>query len=162
MAEEITTSTTTGEGEKSTANATTVTPTAQTASATITVPAPQAQQTQPQQTLRTFTQEQLDAIIAREKSKAVKGWFSAEQMQAKESTITTLTGERDTERAEKERLQAELDTYKHEKFLTSKGVPADMVEFYAFKIGKLVTEQSRSRKPPRNFLLRIRRAVQSA
>ena len=105
-------------------------------------PAPAAPQQQPEQApaLRTFTQEQLDAIIARERTKATKGWFSKEQMDAKDSTIATLTTERDAANADKAKLQAELDGYKNEKFLVSKGVPADMVDFYAFKIGKLVTK----------------------
>ena len=101
--------------------------------------APQQQQQEPASALRTFTQEQLDAIIARERTKATKGWFSKEQMDAKDSTIATLTTERDAANADKAKLQAELDGYKNEKFLVSKGVPADMVDFYAFKIGKLVT-----------------------
>ena len=91
--------------------------------------------------LRTFTQEQLDAIIARERTKATKGLFTAEQMQAKDTTIQTLTTERDTANADKARIQAELDGLKNEKLLISKGVPADMVDFYAFKIGKLVTDK---------------------
>lgn len=105
-------------------------------------PAQQAQQnTQPQQeNLRTFTQEQLDAIIARERSKAIKGMFTAEQMAAKDSTIQTLTGERDTANADKAKLQEQIDALNHERFLSQKGVPTDMVEFYAFKIGKLVGE----------------------
>lgn len=102
------------------------------------VPAPTPAPT-PQ--LRTFTQEQLDAIIARERTKATKGMFTADQMAAKDTSISTLTTERDNAKAENARLQAELDGLKNEKFLVSKGVPADMVDFYAFKIGKLVTDK---------------------
>ena len=102
-------------------------------------PAP-AQQEQPSN-LRTFTQEQLDAIIARERSKATKGWFTAEQMAAKDSSISALTTERDNANANIAKLQAELDGYKNEKFLAAKGVPAEMVDYYAFKIGKLVTDK---------------------
>ena len=105
-----------------------------------TAPAAQNQQ-QNNSNLRTFTQEQLDAIIARERSKAVKGLFTAEQMAAKDSSISALTTERDTANANIAKLQAELDGYKNEKFLAAKGVPSDMVDFYAFKIGKLVTDK---------------------
>ena len=107
--------------------------------------APAEQQQTPSSTtqnLRTFTQEQLDAIIARERSKAVKGLFTAEQMQAKDDSISALTSERDIANANLAKLQAEVDSYKNEKFLTTKGVPADMVEFYAFKIGKLVNDKT--------------------
>lgn len=105
-----------------------------------TAPAAPQQPTEPAPALRTFTQEQLDAIIARERTKATKGWFSKEQMDAKDNTIAALTTERDAANADKAKLQAELDGYKNEKFLVSKGVPAEMVDFYAFKIGKLVTK----------------------
>ena len=91
--------------------------------------------------LRTFTQEQLDAIIARERSKATKGWFTADQMAAKDTSISTLTTERDTARSALADLQTKYDALNHEKYLSGKGVPSDMLEFYAFKIGKLVTDK---------------------
>ena len=103
---------------------------------------PPAQQTTVQSNLRTFTQEQLDAIIARERSKAVKGMFTAEQMAAKDTSITTLTTERDNANADKAKLQEQLDGLLHEKFLIGKGVPADMVDFYAYKIGKIVDDKT--------------------
>ena len=103
-------------------------------------PAPQQQGQQQDSGLRTFTQEQLDAIIARERSKATKGWFTAEQMAAKDTSISSLTTERDNARSDLAKLQEQLDALNHEKFLAGKGVPNEMLEFYAFKIGKLVTE----------------------
>lgn len=102
--------------------------------------------------LRTFTQEQLDAIIARERSKATKGMFTAEQMAAKDSSISTLTSERDTANASIVQLQAELDGYKHRELLTGKGVPADMAEFYAFKIGKLVSKDKTFEQAAEEYL----------
>lgn len=103
-------------------------------------PAQTQTQQQEQPAGRTYTQEQLDAIIDRAQKRATKGLFTPEQMQAKDTTIATLTGERDAANADKAALQAELDELKHEKFLAGKGVPADMREFYAYKIGKLVGE----------------------
>lgn len=90
---------------------------------------------------RTFTQAQLDAIVAREKQKATKGWFSADDMAAKDTSISTLTTERDTARADLQKAQNELESLKREKILLSKGIAADDVEYYAFKIGKLVTDK---------------------
>lgn len=104
-------------------------------------PAQTQTQQQEQPAGRTYTQEQLDAIIDRAQKRATKGLFTPEQMQAKDTTIATLTGERDSANADKAALQAELDELKHEKFLAGKGVSADMREFYAYKIGKLVTDK---------------------
>ena len=118
-------------------------------------PAPQQQgqqQAQHDPNLRTFTQEQLDAIIARERSKAIKGMFTAEQMAQKDSTIQTLTGERDTANNEKANLQQQLEALQHEKYLAGKGVPSDMLEFYAFKIGKLVGEGKTFEQATEDFL----------
>lgn len=102
--------------------------------------------------LRTFTQEQLDAIIARERSKATKGWFTADQMAAKDNSISTLTTERDTARSDLAKVQSELDALKNEKFLSGKGVPSDMLEFYAFKIGKLVTDKKTFEQAAEEYL----------
>lgn len=119
-------------------------------------PAPAPQQQNPEQTvnlgLRTFTQEQLDAIIARERNKATKGLFTAEQMQAKDASISTLTTERDNARAENAKLQAQIDAFNHEKFLSGKGVPSDMLEFYAFKIAKLVDDKKTFEQAAEEFL----------
>lgn len=114
-----------------------------------------AQQTQEQNVnlgLRTFTQEQLDAIIARERSKATKGWFTAEQMQAKDASISTLTTERDKAKNELATLQAQYDALNHEKYLSGKGVPSDMLEFYAFKIGKLVDDKKTFEQAAEEYL----------
>ena len=91
---------------------------------------------------RTFTQAQINAIVAREKTKATKGLVSAEDMAAKDATIATLTSERDTARADLQKAQDELESFKREKILTGKGVPAEDVEFYSFKIAKLVNEDT--------------------
>lgn len=101
---------------------------------------------------RTFTQAQLDAIVAREKAKATKGWFSAEDMNAKDASITTLTTERDTARADLQKAQDELESFKREKILTGKGVPAEDVDYYAFKIAKLVTDKKTFEQAADEFL----------
>ena len=100
----------------------------------------QQTQQQEQPAGRTYTQEQLDAIIDRAQKRATKGMFTKEQMDAKDSSIATLTNERDAANADKAKLQEQLDALTHEKFLGTKGVPEDMREFYAYKIGKLVTD----------------------
>lgn len=99
---------------------------------------------------KTFTQAELDSIVGKRLAKAMKGMPGEEELTAfrawKESQQTekerwdTLTAERDTARTELTAAQAELEQYKREKFLLGKGVPAADVDYYAFKIGKLVTE----------------------
>lgn len=101
-------------------------------------PAQTQTQQQEQPAGRTYTQEQMDAIIARAQAKATKGLFTPEQMQAKDTTIASLTTERDNARADLARAQKENSDLKNLNFLRGKNVPEDMLEFYAFKIDKLV------------------------
>lgn len=101
---------------------------------------------------RQFTQEQLDAIISREKAKAVKGMFSAEDIAKKDSSITALTGERDSARADLKKAQDELATIKQERFLLSKGVPSEDIDYYGFKIGKLVSGDKTFEQAAEEFL----------
>ena len=101
---------------------------------------------------RVYTQEQLDAIIDRAQKRATKGMFTPEQMAAKDSAISTLTTERDTERADKAKLQEQLDALMREKHLRGKGVPEDALEFYAFKIGKLVTDKKTFEQAAEEYL----------
>jgi len=102
--------------------------------------------------LRTFTQEQLDAIIARERSKATKGLFTQDQMQAKDASISSLTTERDKAKSDLAELQAKYDALNHEKYLAGKGVPSDMLEFYAFKIGRLVDDKKSFEQAAEEYL----------
>lgn len=115
-------------------------------------PTPAAVQPPQETGLRTFTQEQLDAIISRERAKATKGWFTAEQMAAKDGSISALTTERDNVKADLEKVRAERDALANEKFLSGKGVPSDMLEFYAFKIGKLVTDKKTFEQAAEEYL----------
>lgn len=99
---------------------------------------------------KTFTQAELDSIVGKRIAKAMKGVPEKEELDAfykwKESQQTekekwdTMTRERDESKAALTVAQAELEQYKREKFLLGKGVPADDVDYYAFKIGKLVTD----------------------
>lgn len=102
----------------------------------------------------TFTQAELDALVSKEKARAVakatKGMPSEKELTAfrawQESQQTekerwdNLTKERDTVRTELTAAQAELEQYRREKFLLGKGVAAEDVDYYAFKIGKLVSD----------------------
>lgn len=101
---------------------------------------------------RTFTQAEVDALIGRRIAKAMKGMPGEEELsrfrtweanqQTQQSTITTLTQERDTNAAALATANAELEQLKRERILLSRGVSEEDVEYYAFKIGKLVTNET--------------------
>lgn len=106
---------------------------------------------QPEQAAeKTFTQADVDAIVARRLSKAQKGMPSEDELTAfrtwKESQQTeqqrydALKTERDTARSELTAAQAKIEQYEREKILTAKGVSADDIEYYSFKVGKMVTD----------------------
>lgn len=116
-----------------------------------TTPAPVEEQNTPEtQPEKTFTQAELDTIVAKRLAKAQKGMPSDEELTAfrawKDSQQTeqqkwdALKNERDTAKTELTAAQAKIEQYEREKLLIGKGVSADDVDYYAFKIGKLVND----------------------
>lgn len=111
---------------------------------------------------KTFTQAELDQIVGKRIAKALKGMPGEEELTAfrawKESQQTEREKqeERDKELVESKTAlsaaQAELEQYRREKFLLGKGVPAEDVDYYAFKIGKLVTDNTDFEKAAEQFL----------
>lgn len=111
---------------------------------------------------KTFTQAEVDSILGKRLAKAMKGMPGDEELTAfrawKESQQTekerwdTLTRERDEGKTALAAAQSELEQLKREKFLLGKGVPADDVDYYAFKIGKLVSETVDFEKAAEQFL----------
>ena len=101
-------------------------------------------------TEKTFTQAELDNIVGKRIAKAMKGMPGEEELSAfrawKESQQTekdrwdTLTKERDESKTELAAVKTELEQYRREKFLLSKGFSAEDADYYAFKIAKLVTD----------------------
>lgn len=101
---------------------------------------------------RTFTQAEVDSMVNRRLAKAMKGMPGEEELTAfrawKEGQQTeqekwdTLTRERDESRTALTAAQEELEQYRREKLLLGRGVSPDDVDYYAFKIGKLVTEDT--------------------
>lgn len=110
---------------------------------------------------KTFTQAEVDTIIGKRLAKAMKGMpdeaeltaFRAwkENQQTEQERVNTLTTERDTARTQLTAAQAELEQYKREKLLLSKGVPANDVDYYAFKIGKLVNDSKTFEQAAEDF-----------
>lgn len=111
---------------------------------------------------KTFTQEEVDALIGKRIAKAMKGMPDEAELTAfrtwKESQQTeqdrwnNLTKERDTANTQLAVARAELEQFKREKLLLSKGVPADDVDYYSFKIGKMVTETKTFEQAAEEFM----------
>jgi len=99
---------------------------------------------------KTFTQAELDGIVSERLAKAMKGMPGEEELtafrawkdsqQSEQERWDTLTRERDTARTDLAAAQTELEQLRRERFLLGKGIPVDDVDYYAFKIGKLVTD----------------------
>lgn len=111
---------------------------------------------------KTFTQAEVDTLIGKRLAKAMKGVPSEEELSAyrawKESQQTekekwdNLQRERDEGKTALTAAQMELDQLKREKFLLNKGISADDVDYYAFKIGKLVTDSKTFEQAAEDYL----------
>ncbi len=92
---------------------------------------------------RTFTQSEVDALIAKRLDRERKKYPAEEELAAfrdwrenqteQRNLLETLTKERDQAKSELERLR-------RENFLLGKGVAAEDADYYAYKIGKLATD----------------------
>lgn len=99
---------------------------------------------------KTFTQAEVDNIVSRRIARATKGMPSEDELsafrawqenqQTEADKIEKLTGERDTANTALAAANAELEQYRRERYLIGHGVAADDVDYYAYKIGKLVTD----------------------
>lgn len=110
----------------------------------------------------TFTQAEVDAIVAKRLARATKGmpnedelkawnaWKANQQSEAEK--VKTIETERDTEKAARLAAEAKVTQYERERYLTSKGVGADELEFYCFKIGQKVTDTVTFEKAADAFL----------
>ncbi len=94
---------------------------------------------------KTFTQAEVDALIAARLARATKGMPDKAEL----AEFRNWKGSQQTEAdklsaAERERDDArnEAEQYKRQLYLLSKGVPADDLDYYAYKIGKMVTQDT--------------------
>lgn len=111
---------------------------------------------------KTFTQSEVDNLISkrleRERKKypseeeltAFRGWRDSQQTE--QQRMQTVTQERDTARTDLAAALAKVEQYEREKLLLSKGVAADDVDYYAFKIGKLVSDSKTFEQAAEEFL----------
>lgn len=99
---------------------------------------------------KTFTQADVDTIVARRLAKAQKGMpdeaeltaFRAwkESQQTEQQRWEALTKERDDARNDLTAALGKVEQYERERLLLAKGIPAEDVDYYAFKAGKLVSD----------------------
>ena len=125
-------------------------------------PAPAPETTPQDGGEKTFTQTEVDTIVSRRVARAMKGMpeeaelndFRAwkENQKTEKDKLDTLASERDAAKTDLAAAQAELEQLRREKFLRDKGVPVEDVDYYAFKIGKLVTEDKAFDEAAEEFL----------
>lgn len=99
---------------------------------------------------KTFTQAEVDAIITRRLAKEKKGMpdeaeltaFRAwkDSQQTEQQRWEALTKERDDMKNDLTAALGKVEQYERERLLLSKGIPAEDVDYYAFKAGKLVSD----------------------
>lgn len=121
-------------------------------------PAPVAEPTP----AKTFTQEEVDALVGKRLSKAMKGIPSEEELKAfrewKEGQQTekerwqNLTKENEAYKTALAEARVELEQNRREKFLIAQGVSSDDVDYYSYKIGKMVTDELTFEKAAEKFL----------
>lgn len=101
---------------------------------------------------KTFTQAEVDTIVSKRLAKAMKGVPGEEEItayrawkesqQSEKEKLDAIVKERDESKAALATAQEELEQHKREKFLLSKGVSPDDVDYYVFKISKMVDENT--------------------
>lgn len=101
---------------------------------------------------KTFTQEEVDAMIGKRLAKAMKGIPSDEEITAyrtwkdSQQTEQERQAKRDKELADSKSAltaaQTELEQVKRDKYVLSKGLTGDDAEFIAFKALKMVDDKT--------------------
>lgn len=110
----------------------------------------------------TFTQAEVDNIVAKRLARATRGMPSEDELkaynawkanqQSEADKLKDIEKERDAEKTARLAAEAKITQYEREKYLTSKGVSADELEFYCFKIGQKVTDTVSFEKAADAFL----------
>ena len=111
---------------------------------------------------QTFSQAEVDAMIGKRLAIAMKGMPGKEELsefrtwkesqQSEKEKLEALTRERDEGKTALADALARVEQYEREKLLLSKGVSAEDVDYYAYKIGQKVTETVSFEKAMEAFL----------
>ena len=101
---------------------------------------------------KTFTQEEVDAMIGKRLAKAMKGMPSEEELTAYRSwrdgqagekeRWDKLSGERDTLSGKLTAAESERDQLKRDLYVLRKGLTGEEAEFIAYKAGKMVDDNT--------------------
>lgn len=101
---------------------------------------------------KTFTQEEVNALITKRVAAAKKGMPSDDELSAfrtwKENQQTeaerhqAVINERDTARSELKTAREEIEALKRQNYISTKGLTGDEAEFVIFKASKLVNDST--------------------
>lgn len=99
---------------------------------------------------KTFTQAELDAIVAKRLARATKGMPSDDELaafrawkdnqQTDQQRMNTLTQERDAAKTDLAAAQAKITQFERERLVMGKGVSAEDVDYIVFKAAQLVSD----------------------
>lgn len=118
--------------------------------------------TEQQQTEQSFTQADVDRIVTQRLARATKDMPNSEELaafrswkatqQTEADKLNDMTKERDTAKADLTKANAKIEQYERERFLTSKGVSTDDLDYYCFKIAQKVNETTTFEAAAEEFL----------
>ena len=118
----------------------------------------QQEEQQGEQGERMFTQEEVDNLINQRLARERRGMPKAEELAAfrawqKDHPADPATPEK------KDEDDSELEIVRRENHLLKQGVPADDVDYYVYKISKLVDENTSFEDAAKKFLKENKRSV---
>lgn len=100
---------------------------------------------------KTFTQAEVDKIVGRRIASAMRGMPTSDELTEFNAwkahkgedaqALATVTQERDTANSALAAANEKITAYEREKSLLKRGIAAEDVDYYAFKIGKMVTDK---------------------
>jgi len=101
-------------------------------------------------TVQMFTQADVDRIVGQRLARATKDMPTAEELKAyndwkatqqtEAEKLAEMTKERDNANKSLKAANAKIEQYEREKVLTAKGVSADDLDYYLFKVGQKVND----------------------
>lgn len=111
---------------------------------------------------KTFTQKDVDELISKRLNRERKKYANDEELtefhewknskEERESRTAQTIRERDELKERNDTLLKELNQIKNEKYLISKGVPVEDVDYFAFKIQKMVDEKTSFEQAAESYL----------